>query len=49
MSDTKVNIYYYKAGDVAAMYTFEVPSIKTIRQLKQYQTLYIIRLIIRFM
>ncbi|MDD3405950.1 MAG: InlB B-repeat-containing protein [Paludibacteraceae bacterium] len=29
VSDTKVNIYYYKAGDVAAMYTFEVPSITT--------------------
>jgi hypothetical protein len=25
VSDTKVNIYYYKAGDMAAMYTFEVP------------------------
>ena len=24
-----MNIYYYKAGDVAAMYTFEVPSSPT--------------------
>ncbi|MDI9536831.1 MAG: InlB B-repeat-containing protein [Bacteroidota bacterium] len=29
VSPTKVNIYYYKAGDVAAMYTFEVPSSPT--------------------